>query len=46
MGGPSSNLVRCRNQGSERKDPAKGITPEGNNERKKPFKSNCDSGMN
>jgi hypothetical protein len=46
MGGPSSNPIRCANQDSERKDLGRGIGPEGNDERKKPFKSKCDSGMN
>jgi hypothetical protein len=45
MGGPSSNPIRCANQDSERKYPGRGIGLEGNNERKKPFKSKCDSGM-
>jgi hypothetical protein len=44
MGGPSSNPIRCANQDNERKDPGRGIGPEGNNERKEPFKSKCDSG--
>ena len=45
MGGPSSNPIRCANQDNERKYPSRGIGPEGNGERKKPFKSKCDSGM-
>jgi hypothetical protein len=46
MGGPSSNPIRCANKDSEIKDPGRGIGPKVNNERKKPFKSKCDSGMN
>jgi len=44
MGGPSSNPIRCADQNNKRKDPGRGICPEGNNETKKPFKSKCDSG--
>jgi hypothetical protein len=46
MGGPSSNPIRCANQDNEIKDPCRGIGPKGNNERKKPFKSKCNSSMN
>jgi hypothetical protein len=45
MGGPSSDPIRCANQNSEIKDPGKGICHKGNNARKEPFKSKCDSGM-
>jgi hypothetical protein len=45
MGGPSSNPIRCSNQNSERKYSGRGIGPEGNSERKEPFRSKCDSGM-
>jgi hypothetical protein len=45
MGCPSSNPIRCANQNSERKDPSRGICPEGSIERKEPFKSTCDSDM-
>jgi hypothetical protein len=44
MGGPSSNLIKCANQNSERKDPGRGICPKENIERKEPFKRKCDSG--
>jgi hypothetical protein len=45
MGRPSSNIIRCANQKSERKYLGRGICLEGNNERKEPFKSKCDNGM-
>jgi hypothetical protein len=44
MGGPSSDPIRCTNQNGERKDSDRGICPEGNSERKEPFKSECDGG--
>jgi hypothetical protein len=43
---PSSNPIRCAKKDNERKYPGRGIGTEGNNERKKPFKSKCASIMN
>ena len=46
MGGPLSDPIRCANQNNERKDPGRGLCPEGDRDRKvkEPFKSKCDSG--
>jgi hypothetical protein len=45
IGVPSFDPIRCANQNNEIKDPGRGICPQGNSERKEPFKSKCDSGM-
>jgi hypothetical protein len=45
MVGSSSNPIKCANQDNERKDPSRGMSPQGNSERKESFKSKCDNGM-